>query len=166
MKKILFLVGILGFLATSCTDNREDGYMPSKVYMIKSGVQEYASTSDQTSAVATAWATKSGLLGASCVVTYSVDAQYLTSYNEANGSEYELLPESCYTIEQTSFSLSPDDLNAKFFVTYYPLKIYELCGSYNSPEKYALPIRMDVEGLESLEDRTHVLMTFNISAPN
>lgn len=167
MKKIVYLALFIGlFTGTSCIDNREDGYMPSKVYLVKSGVEEYRSTGDRTEASAAAWATKSGLLSSTCTVTYSVDTQYLADYNAANGTSYELLPETCYTLGQTVFEMGSGDSEAKFAVTYDPSKIYQLCGAYNVTDRYALPIRMDVNGLEVLEGRTQVLMTFNISAPN
>lgn len=166
MKKILYFALCLGlFVGTSCIDNREDGLMPSKVYLVKSGVQEYRATADQTTASASAWATKSGLLASSCEVVYSIDPQYLADYNEANGTSFEMLPESCYKLVQTKFSLTADDINAPFVVEYDPSAIYRLCGAYNVPEKYALPIRIDVTGLEVLENKVQVLMTFNISAP-
>ena len=167
MKKILYFALCFGlFAGTSCIDNREDGLMPSKVYLIKSGVQEYAATADQTDASASAWATKSGPLSSDCIVAYSVDPQYLSAYNDANGTSYEILPEACYNLGQTEFSLKADDANARFEVGYNPSEIYRLCGAYNVTDKYALPIRIDVTGLEVLENRTQVLMTFNISAPN
>ena len=167
MKKILYTLvfcSIFAF-ATSCADHREDGLLPSKVYLVRNGVEVYSSTSDKTSATATAWATKSGLLPSECVVTYEVDELALTEYNEYNSTNYEMLPESCYTIGQTVFSLGSDDLNAEFAVTYNPSAIYALTGEYNVPQKYALPIRIKVDGLELVEDKSVVIMTFNISKP-
>lgn len=166
MKKILyFALCFYLFTGTACVDNREDGLMPSKVYLVKSGVQEYCAEADQSTALASAWATKSGLLASSCEVVYKLDPQYLADYNEANGTSFEMLPESCYKLEQIKFSLAADDMYAPFAVVYDPSAIYSLCGAYNVPEKYALPIRIDVMGLEVLENKVQVLMTFNISAP-
>ena len=167
MKKILCFVLCFGlFAAASCIDNREDGYTPSKVYLVKSGMQTYAATADRTTARASAWATKSGLLSASCVVSYRVDPQYLSDYNAANGTSYEMLPESCYALERTEFPLKGGDAEARFAVDYNPAEICRLCGAYRVTDRYALPIRIDVTGLEVAENRDRVLMTFDISAPN
>ncbi|MGM9747204.1 MAG: DUF1735 domain-containing protein [Candidatus Cryptobacteroides sp.] len=168
MKKIIYYTALfLGLLtiAASCEDHRRDGLMPSKVYLVRNGVEQYSATADQTSAIASAWATKSGLLPSSCVVTYVIDPQDLAQYNEAYGTNYEMLPESCYTLGQMNFNLEPEDLNAEFEVTYNPSAIYALTGEYNVPGKYALPARIEVDGLEVLEGKTLVIMTFNISEP-
>ena len=142
MKKILCFVLCFGlFAAASCIDNREDGYTPSKVYLVKSGMQTYAATADRTTARASAWATKSGLLSSSCVVSYRVDPQYLSDYNAANGTSYEMLPESCYALERTEFPLKGGDAEARFAVDYNPAEICRL--SRHGPIRASDPNRCD-----------------------
>ncbi|MEG0806836.1 MAG: DUF1735 domain-containing protein [Alistipes sp.] len=164
MKKIIiFALTTALFTAMSCTDNREDGYLVDRVYLVKAELQTYISTSNQTDTTATAWTVKGGLNGSTCTVTYALDATYLADYNQAYGTTYEMLPEACYTLKQTIFTLGKKEMRAEFAVNYNPAKILELGGNVSLKDKYALPIRITADGLDVVAQKDRVLMTFDVS---
>ena len=163
MKKLLYIM-TMSLLLAACQDNRLDGLEPDRIYLPKSGVQtEEAYTIGET-AVAQLWTYKSSYNGTGCRVTYTIDPDLLTAYNAANGTAYELLPESCYEIPQSTVEISGKDEYGRFTVNYSPEKIVELSGGVYDQEKYALPFRISSDEVETTDKNTSILV-FRIKEP-
>ena len=163
MKKLLYIMA-MSLALTACEDNRLDGLEPDRIYIPKAGLQiEEAYTIGET-AQAQLWTYKSSYNGTSCRVTYTVDPTVLEAYNTENGTAYELLPESCYDIPVNSMEITGKDEYAQFAIDYSPEKIAELCGGEYNLERYALPLRISSDEVETTGQNTSILV-FRIKEP-
>ena len=163
MKKLLYIT-MVSLVFASCEDKRLDGLEPDRIYMPKSGLQiEEAYTIGET-VQAQLWTYKSSFNGTTCRVTYTVAPEVLTEYNAANGTSYELLPESCYTIPVNTLEISGKEEYARFFIDYSPEKIVEFCGGEYGMERYALPLRISSDEVETTEQNTSILV-FRVKEP-
>ena len=73
-----------------------------------------------------------------------MDEEWLTAYNNANGTSYKLLPESMYTFEQTEIAFEAGQTEVPFDVTVTREGMTMLT-------EYALPIRMTACSKEEFE---------------
>lgn len=163
MKKLLYIVTMSLFFA-ACQDNRLDGLEPDRIYLPRAGVQTEEAYAIGEMAVAQLWTYKSSYNGVGCRVTYTVDPDLLTAYNAANGTAYELLPESCYEIPQRTVEISGKEEYGRFAVNYSPEKIVELCGGEYDQERYALPFRISSDEVETTDQNTSILL-FRVREP-
>lgn len=107
---------------------------------------------------------KAGIGDASTVVHFTVEQQLLDSVNKVNGTNYKLLPSSCYELPDPIVKIENGTRIAKTVLRYYPDKIRELSG-YNTVE-YVLPLQARSEGLPLNSDRSIVLYSFNVLKPD
>lgn len=163
MKRLLYVM-TMPLLLAACQDNRLDGLEPDRIYLPKSGVQIEESYTIGETAVAQLWTYKSSYNGSSCRVTYTIDPDLLTACNTAGGTDYELLPESCYEIPDNTVEISGRDEYGRFSVNYSPEKIVELCGGTYGREKYALPFRISSAEVETT-DRNTAILVFRVKEP-
>lgn len=164
MKKNLLYILMLSLLFVSCEDNRLDGLEPDKIYLPKAGKFVEVSYTIGSDAVAELWTYKSSLNGTSCVVEYTMKQSVLDEYNAANGTNYLLLPEDCYTIPNNKIAINGDAQHAKFNVKYSPEKIVALCGGIYEMEKYALPFEINSAEVPTTDLKSAVLV-FKVKEP-
>ena len=165
-KKSLYLLGLSALLSlfSACEDHRDDFMVEDKVYISKSGILEegaYALGTGETKLEL--WAVKSGVNGSSGQVTFTVDPQLLEDYNRNQSTPLELLPQDCYRIPQTVFSLSEDQPTAPFELFY---DLDKIAGQYGYGRKYLLPIRLKSEGIPVNTAKDHVLLILNAMDPS
>lgn len=103
---------------------------------------------------------KGGLMDAGGTVTFSVDQALLDSLNNADGTDYQLLPTSCYSFENATFNVTPGGNRHVVggTLTYDPAEINKLSGFGNL--KYVLPLRVTSTGTPMNEKRTAVMYGF------
>ena len=103
---------------------------------------------------------KAGLQDAGGTVTFSVEQSLLDSLNNADGTDYQLLPSECYTIENATYAVtSGGDRYVKGSnLVYDPHKIYNLSGF--DKLKYVLPLRVSSTGTPMNPERTEVIYGF------
>ena len=164
MKKLLYLV-TMSLLLLSCEDNRLDwrNAKPDRVYLPKYGFQTEESYTIGQDAEASLWAYKSGYSGSDCQVNYALDKQLLDEYNEANGTAFELLPESCYQMPASVVEIPGKEEHGRFSVIYSPEKIVELCGGQYGVEKYVLPFR--ITSNLGTTDKDSAILLFRVKKP-
>lgn len=140
--KSLLAVMALAHL-TACEDNRMDGMVNDKVYIVQSGVQEvYVNYRDYADFTLSVY--KSGVSEQTADASISISEDVLSAYNEKEGTSFVLLPDVCYSVSRTNFSFSSSSISYKSVITFDGdiLKRYQNRGE----KKYALPIILDVEG--------------------
>lgn len=164
MKTNILSLGLLLMLFISCEDKRLDGLEPDKVYLPKSGLHTEESYTTGTTATAQLWTYKSSLNGTSCQVTYTVKPELLAAYNEENGTNYEILPEDCYEIPQSTISIQGKEEYGKFHINYFPEKIVEHCGGVYKLEKYALPMEISSDDAP-VTNMNSAILTFVVKEP-
>ena len=74
------------------------------------------------------WIQHGGLELNNSTVTFTVDKSLLDSLNTADGTSYQILPEDCYQMTNTTVNVSAGDRLAKGTIVYDPTKIHALCG--------------------------------------
>lgn len=157
MKNIYLLVlGLFAFLCASCDDNRMNGMVNDKVYIVQSGEQEvFVNARDFADFVLTIY--KSGIGTKAADVTLSVDEQYLEDFNTQNGTNLQLLEEYCYEISKNQFSFSSSDVEKFSTITFDGALIKR--NQELGVRKFALPLKIDVAGgVDTDYQSSHVLI--------
>ena len=163
MRNLLFIfVSIFSALIfASCEDYRDQGLEPDKVFLKNNGTYT-VTIPDTESATVSIWAYKSGYTGASATVTYTVgDAQQLEEYNTSTGNNYTLLPADLYSTPQKQFVLKELGSLAEFNIQYTPQNVIDAANNLGISE-FALPIRIQAEGVETLADKSSVVVLFKL----
>ena len=128
--KIIMVVTSISFFI-ACEDNRMDGMVKDKVYLVQSGVQEvyvnYRDFGEQTANV-----------------SIEVDEETLKVYNEEENTSFEIIPDVCYSISKTNFDFSTSTVSYKSLITFDGdiIKRYQQRGE----KKYVLPLKLHVDG--------------------
>ena len=113
MKSLLINICLLLTIIVSCTDTE---IMDSTFTLeVKGFVEEECYTFGEEQPLYL-WASKNWADNQVSEVTYEVYPEALEAYNSSEGTSYKLLPESCYRIEQDSFSIDDETQYAKFRV--------------------------------------------------
>ena len=107
------------------------------------------------------WIQRGGLKDASGKVQFVVDPLLLDSLNQEDKTNYELLPENCYEMTNTEFTVDKNELCG--YITYHPEKILAL-SAYNET-KYVLPLRLISNDLAINPARNTSFLAFTILEP-
>jgi hypothetical protein len=75
------------------------------------------------------------MMNKDCRIDIQVSAQSLTAYNLSSGTNYKLLPDSCYSVPGLSATIVKGKSETSLPVIFYPSKI-------NAYEKYILPFQL------------------------
>lgn len=167
--KTILLVAVVLFY--SCEDHRMDGMEPDKVFLVKRGLVTESVYNIGEMVTTNYWTYKSGNSGTSCTITYEIDEEFLNQYNTENGTSYSLVPENCYTVNETRFTISGKELHAPFDFTYDPALILAASDGAYEANEFALPIRIIPEGValtdENLEGGAgdRALVVFHVKKP-
>ena len=124
-------------------DNRMDGMVKDKVYLVQSGVQEvYVNYRDFADYTVTVY--KSGIGEQTANVSIEVDEETLKVYNEEENTSFEIIPDVCYSISKTNFDFSTSTVSYKSLITFDGdiIKRYQQRGE----KKYVLPLKLHVDG--------------------
>ena len=140
--KIIMVVTSISFFR-ACEDNRMDGMVKDKVYLVQSGVQEvYVNYRDFADYTVTVY--KSGIGEQTANVSIEVDEETLKVYNEEENTSFEIIPDVCYSISKTNFDFSTSTVSYKSLITFDGdiIKRYQQRGE----KKYVLPLKLHVDG--------------------
>ena len=140
--KIIMVVTSISFFI-ACEDNRMDGMVKDKVYLVQSGVQEvYVNYRDFADYTVTVY--KSGIGEQTANVSIEVDEETLKVYNEEENTSFEIIPDVCYSISKTNFDFSTSTVSYKSLITFDGdiIKRYQQRGE----KKYVLPLKLHVDG--------------------
>ena len=131
--KIIMVVTSISFFI-ACEDNRMDGMVKDKVYLVQSGVQEvYVNYRDFADYTVTVY--KSGIGEQTANVSIEVDEETLKVYNEEENTSFEIIPDVCFSTSTVSY---------KSLITFDGdiIKRYQQRGE----KKYVLPLKLHVDG--------------------
>ena len=121
----------------ACEDNRMDGMVKDKVYLVQSGVQEvYVNYRDFADYTVTVY--KSGIGEQTANVSIEVDEETLKVYNEEENTSFEIIPDVCYSISKTNFDFSTSTVSYKSLITFD--------GDISDEKKNVLPLKLHVDG--------------------
>ncbi|WP_188749043.1 BT_3987 domain-containing protein [Parapedobacter defluvii] len=87
-------------------------------------------------------------------VTVAVDETGLGAYNESNGTDYQLLPPSCYALEQVSGKVTASHRTHPFLVVFD----CEAFGQLENPSQYVLPIRLSGSQPEAIGEQSLLIV--------
>lgn len=127
----------------ACEDNRMDGMVKDKVYLVQSGVQEvYVNYRDFADFTITIY--KSGIGEQAVNASIEIDEEILKVYNEKENASFEVLPDVCYSISKTNFDFSVSAVSYKSMIVFDGdiIKRFQQKGE----KKYVLPIKLHVDG--------------------
>lgn len=139
----LFLLFFAVLFFSACEDNRMDGMVNDKVYLLQSGLQKVpVNYRDYADIYLTMY--KSGVGDRKAKVTFEISQDLLTEYNEKNKTAYELLPEICFEFENRECLFAKDDIDKNLMITFDGAIIKRFQNLYET--KYALPVKAIIEG--------------------
>lgn len=133
----------------ACEDNRMDGMVKDKVYLVQSGVQEvYVNSRDFADFTITVY--KSGIGNQTANVSIEIDEETLKAYNEKENTSFEVLSDACYSISKTNFDFSASAVSYKSMVVFDGdiIKRFQQKGE----KKYVLPIKLHVDGEVEIDE--------------
>ena len=109
---------------------------------------------------------KAGVGQVGGTVRLRIDEAYLASYNEKEGTNYKLLPTTCYQIQHTEVNFDKEQYQLFFDIVFDSEKIKELQGKYT--EEYVLPLQIEAadDVLQSLKpEMSEVLLIPSVEDP-
>lgn len=141
----------------ACDDGLEDNLTANKVYLVDSGLQEFEIYKTGEPAVYRVSVYRSGVDETSCTASVAVWSEgELAAYNEANGSDYRMMPADCYSMPsaQVAFDATRRDVSRTLDVVFDPEKIDALPGG-----DYVLPLTLAEASVEiNAEKATAILL--------
>lgn len=156
MQKNKIYIGLsllLAFCISACTDNREENFTPTKVYIPNSG--EYAITIYNTgdAVLYPLGIYKSGAFDQDAKAELAVMTEAdLNTYNTSKGTAYTLMPVSCYKINKLTADFGKEDRNQYIDIVFNPEQIKNLPGY---PEtSYVVPVQMISASVDMNPDKT------------
>lgn len=108
---------------------------------------------------------KSGKGNHSATVRLSVDESVLAAYNEANGSDYKLMPENCYSLKEGLLSFAEEDYRKSFLIDFDPESLTAL-GTDGL--EYVLPFSLVTDNTDiriTGEDKAKILIKPSVYQP-
>lgn len=156
--KIIMVVTSISFFI-ACEDNRMDGMVKDKVYLVQSGVKEvYVNYRDFADFTVTVY--KSGIGEQAISASIAVDEEVLKAYNEKENTSFEVLPDVCYSVSKTNFDFSASAVSNKSMIVFDGdiLKRFQQKGE----KKYVLPIKLHVNGDVEVDEATSKMILIPI----
>ncbi|WP_162304602.1 BT_3987 domain-containing protein [Maribellus luteus] len=159
--KFLFIF-LLASTMFSCEDNRMNDIAEDKIYLIKSGLQDAQIFNFGTYQYELA-VCKSGIGSQEANLKLSINSELLASYNAENNSQYEILPENCFTLETNELNISDKEASGKFSILFNTTEITKLSSQGKS---FALPLSVvSVNKIEVLPENADVVLIPVLSEP-
>lgn len=97
-----------------------------------------------------------------------INEALINEYNEANGYNLKLMPESLYSLEHTKIAFDPADKDTVVMLNLKPAATLANAGSVAAAEEYAIPISLVPTAgstISSKEDALEVMVKFAYSEP-
>jgi hypothetical protein len=121
----------------SCEDNRLEGMVDDKLYLLKSGYQSTQVFNFGEYQI-DAYIIKAGYGDRDAVLDIAVTPELLTAYNASNGTDYRVLPENCYSLlGATDISIPAKIPSEHFSILFNSTQIKTLL---QDGKKYILPL--------------------------
>lgn len=138
---IASLAILSAFVTTSCEDKRADNLTPTKVYFPNSDVNNAILYNVGEPVVYKLGVYKSGAMTtAAQVETVILTESELKTLNTENNTNYQLIPASCYAVENLKLNFSPEDRTCYIDILFNPSDLISLAEFEDG--NYILPIQI------------------------
>lgn len=166
MKKRLLYGALLmaTMLTTSCENDKWEEGIPGVVSVTKTGFMTLETFDVGESMEQQIMAVKAGLSDAATTVHLAPDPTKIDSINNAQGTNYQLLPANCYELTESSITLPVGTKEGRTTLKYYPDRIAALSG-YGTV-KFILPLVATADGLTLNQERSLSIYGFKIMRPD
>lgn len=166
MKKRLLYGALLmaTTLTTSCENDKWEEGIPGVVSVGATGFMTLETFDVGEPIEQQIIAVKGGVSDAATTVHLAPDPTKLDSINGAKGTNYQLLPASCYELTESSITLPAGAKEGSTTLKYYPDKIAEL-GGYGMVH-FILPLVAKADGLTLNKERSLSIYGFKIMRPD
>lgn len=97
-----------------------------------------------------------------------INEALLTEYNETNGFNLKLMPESLYSLEHTTIAFDPADKDTMVMLNLKPAATLANAGSVAAAEEYAIPIQLVPTAgstINAKDDALQVMVKFAYDEP-
>ncbi len=167
MKYLIYytLTIIMASITFGCQDNfKADGMAPGVLSLATPGLKKVLSYDVGESYTEPLWISVGGLKNGNSKVLFSIEPELLDSLNEFGGTNFELLPESCYSLTKEPVVIPAREPNLMVELEYYPEEI--LKHQAYGENRYVLPIKIvEVDGFPILKGRNEIFLNFVVSEP-
>lgn len=169
MKKKILITSLLAgmlFTNTACEDNKEEflSDFSTILYFKQSGETPLTlyKTGETTNYKLTVNKAGSELNSTTEVAISVLDKAALDIYNLENRTEYELLPNDCYQIDQTAMSFAATDLYKQLGIEFNTDKIHDLINA--DQKSYVLPLQLTSanDSVNSEKNRAFIIPSVEI----
>ncbi|WP_163215009.1 BT_3987 domain-containing protein [Bacteroides sp. 519] len=152
-------------LASCENDGKEANLSPSMVYIINDGVQNISLYEMEDAYTYNLGIYKSGALKSDATVKIAVFTEAeLNEYNTENGTNYSLIPATCYTIStsEVSFGSEVKDVNRVIDINFDVTQLKELPQIEGT---YTLPIKIATSSITINKNKAISIITLDSSIP-
>lgn len=167
MKDLLYytLVILWAVSSYSCQDNfKAEGMAPGVLSLATPGLKQLVSYDVGETYTEPIWISVGGLEKGSSQVRFYVQPQLLDSLNNFGGTNFELLPESCYSLTSEPILIPAGQPNVQVPLEYFPEEILKY-QAYND-SKFVLPLVMEeIDGFPIVDGRNEIFLNFVVSEP-
>ncbi len=165
MKNIIsYIIVVLAVVALlqSCEDNRLDNIPNDKIYLINPGLQQAQiynfGTYEYNLPIY-----KSGLGTEEASLEFLIDPTLLSAYNETNSTNYQLLPENCYTLVNNAINISINDVSDKAKIVFNTTEILKI---QENGDLFLLPLKIKImNNIELKAANENVLLVPEVIEP-
>ena len=105
---------------------------------------------------------RGGLNFTPSTINLYIDESLVDSMNIAAGTNYKLMPQEYYTIENTSIKIDNEERLIEGAITVDPTKLLELNGGKYGILDYVVPIRISTEGMQVVSDKNTLILGFSV----
>lgn len=147
----------------ACDDGMDDNLTANKVYLVDSGLQEFEIYKTGELATYQVSIYRSGVDETACTASVAAWSEgELATYNEANGTDYRLMPADCYSMASTqvAFDAARRDVSRTLEVVFDPEKIDALADG-----EYVLPLTLTEASVEIYADKSTVVLLPTVIEP-
>ncbi|WP_430812784.1 MULTISPECIES: BT_3987 domain-containing protein [unclassified Carboxylicivirga] len=167
MKNLLYYTLTIFLLASAfgCKDNFDaEGMAPGVLSIATPGLKKIVSYDVGETYSEPIWISVGGLENGDSKVLFTIQPELLDSLNDFEGKNFEILPESCYSLSDEPVVIPAGESNVQINLEYYPEEIlkYQAYGD----EKFVLPIVMkELDGFSIVDGRNEMFLNFVVSEP-
>lgn len=137
MWKLLIVASFVSIATGACTDERDNFMVDDTIGLVKNNQVIDVSIYEGQYQFAVI---KSGKGQQSATVNLTVSETALAEYNTANGTDYTLMPESCYAISSSAINFTKSEIRKFIDITWNNTAIFALDGS----KEYVIPLQVSV----------------------
>ena len=154
MKKLYIILCAVLALAVSCQNNRDNNLTEAHIYIVNSGLQSCEFYDLDTEPTASVSIHRSGFFSADATVKAEISEQALLDYNEANGTDYQMMDPQHYMLTTESISIGKSERGGTIKVKFD----YDAVAALEEGHKFVVPVTIS-SNLTITEGKELVLLS-------